>query len=153
MQLMKPAEFQKKYFEEGSAPDLKTIRSDIDKCDLPGKVIGNRYYVDAEAFEKESTTHDLVTQVMQWTNNPNHQYPYLKACMKSLSGLLAMAFYVASWVSYFLSGQWHLLLIITQRKTALTATNARVWAYTLITKRGVNTYQRLVVACIRVKPV
>lgn len=65
MQLMKPAEFQKKYFEEGSAPDLKTIRSDIDKCDLPGKVIGNRYYVDAEAFEKESTTHDLVTQVMQ----------------------------------------------------------------------------------------
>ncbi len=41
-------------FEDGSAPDPRVCRREIDLGTLPGKRIGNTYYVDTEKEQRAS---------------------------------------------------------------------------------------------------
>lgn len=50
MKLMKLSDFRAEFFIAGSAPDVKTLKSDIDSGDLAGVVIGARYYVNVDAL-------------------------------------------------------------------------------------------------------
>ncbi|MBU2805876.1 hypothetical protein HF668_12125 [Acidithiobacillus ferridurans] len=52
MKLMKLDRFRKVYFEESSAPDLRTIRGWIENGAIPGVVLnGSAYYIDQEKWE------------------------------------------------------------------------------------------------------
>ncbi|MBD0786696.1 hypothetical protein HUO09_10080 [Vibrio sp. Y2-5] len=62
--LMKLKEWCKTRFPEGQAPDLRTIRREIDLGTLPGKRIGRTYYVDADReldSSGDSTLDDLMS--------------------------------------------------------------------------------------------
>ena len=48
---MSISQFRKAFFQEGSAPDPRTVRSWVEAGTLPGRSIGGSYYVDVEAFE------------------------------------------------------------------------------------------------------
>jgi hypothetical protein len=61
--LMKVSEFRSEYFEEGSRPMPKTIRSWIDAGTLPGQRIGGTYYVDLSRWEGK-TGNPLVDKVL-----------------------------------------------------------------------------------------
>lgn len=60
MRLIDPETFQKRYFDPDCAPCLRTVRSDIEKGILPGRIIGDgkkrKFWIDAEAWEQEPNT-------------------------------------------------------------------------------------------------
>jgi len=66
--LKKLSAFQAEHFEPGSAPDVKTLKSDIDKGDLPGRKIGGKYFVDMAKYEaatdENPTGNPLVNKVL-----------------------------------------------------------------------------------------
>ena len=66
--LKKLSAFQADHFEPGSAPDAKTLKSDIDKGNLPGRKIGGKYYIDMAQYEaitdKNPTGNPLVNKVL-----------------------------------------------------------------------------------------
>lgn len=51
MKLIKLDRFRRMYFEAGSAPDSRTIKSWIEKGAIPGVVINGRVFVDQERWE------------------------------------------------------------------------------------------------------
>lgn len=59
--LMKISTFANEYFAKGNAPTLATIRGLIDRGELAGQRIGERYYVDVS---KLKTGNKLVDQVL-----------------------------------------------------------------------------------------
>lgn len=60
MRLINPAQFAEQYFDPRSAPDLRTIRSWVEKGIVPGRVIDTgarkQVFVDAEAWEEKPLT-------------------------------------------------------------------------------------------------
>jgi len=60
--LMKIKAFAEQYFAKGNAPTLSTIRGLIDRGELAGQRIGERYYVDVSKMNK--TGNKLVDQVL-----------------------------------------------------------------------------------------
>ena len=60
--LMKISTFADEYFAKGNAPTLSTIRGLIDRGELAGQRIGERYYVDVSKMNK--TGNKLVDQVL-----------------------------------------------------------------------------------------
>ena len=55
MKLIGPPEFARRYFAEGCAPDLRTIRSWVEKGIVPGRILDTgarkQVFIDAEAWE------------------------------------------------------------------------------------------------------
>lgn len=49
-------------FEKGSIPSPNTLRSWIDADEIPGKRIGNKYYIDLDGFDE--TEDQLVNAVL-----------------------------------------------------------------------------------------
>lgn len=47
--LMSISEYRATNFTEKSAPDARTIKKWIDNYELPGKIIGGKYFVEIEA--------------------------------------------------------------------------------------------------------
>ncbi len=70
MKLIKIDRFRSICFEEGSAPDRRTVRSWIDGGIVPGMVINGHAYVDLEKWEALSLTQgqqeigDLILKVI-----------------------------------------------------------------------------------------
>jgi len=60
--LIKLRNFIKTQFEEGEAPDRRTLISLIENGQLPGKRIGRDYYIDLQRFEL--TGNSLVDNVL-----------------------------------------------------------------------------------------
>ncbi len=48
--------FRELYFEKGDAPARNTIIRMIEDGELPGKRLGQRYYIDQRAWEAESSS-------------------------------------------------------------------------------------------------
>lgn len=73
LRLITPSEFAARYFEEGSAPDARTIRTWIEQGIVPGRVIGKLYYVDAGGFERAgSTGNDLADLILNGSSPHAH---------------------------------------------------------------------------------
>ena len=64
MKLITVDRFRGEFFEKGSAPDPRTVRSWIDQGIVPGRVLGKKAYVDKEALEA-GTSSELVSRVME----------------------------------------------------------------------------------------
>ncbi|HDL9506903.1 TPA: hypothetical protein PX779_000454 [Vibrio cholerae] len=63
MMLVKLSTWRKMRFPEGSAPDVRICRREIDLGTLPGKRIGRSYYVDLEK-EKNSSGDPLLDELL-----------------------------------------------------------------------------------------
>lgn len=60
---MSVAAFIERYFDPGSGPDSRTVRSWIDQGVISGRVIGKLDFVDAAAFER-STGNALADRIL-----------------------------------------------------------------------------------------
>lgn len=66
MRLITVDQFRERFFAPGSQPDRRTVRSWIESGQIPGRIVGQRYYVDEEAWMAESE-HALVDHVLRDT--------------------------------------------------------------------------------------
>jgi hypothetical protein len=65
--LMLASQWAAKYFATGSAPDLRTIRSWVQKNEVAGEVIGKQTYVDEKAWLSRSkgTGNELADRILR----------------------------------------------------------------------------------------
>lgn len=45
--------YRNKRFAKGSEPDIRTLKKLIDNCELTGKKIGKKYYIEVDEHFKE----------------------------------------------------------------------------------------------------
>lgn len=66
MRLMSLSRFRERYFEDGSAPSMATLRRWVDRGDLHGgRKVGSSYYVDIHIWE--ASDDNLVAKVLAET--------------------------------------------------------------------------------------
>ena len=51
MRLILAKKFISAYFDKGSAPDPRTVRSWVETNEVPGRIVGKQTYIDADAWE------------------------------------------------------------------------------------------------------
>lgn len=56
MRLVRIKTFREICFGDGDAPDPRTVRRGIENGDIPGRRVGGEYYVDIEAFRRQTGT-------------------------------------------------------------------------------------------------
>ena len=63
MKLISLKTFQERYFAKGEAPTEKTIKTWINKSEIPGRKLGGKYFIDCQQFEA-CKDNDLVNKVL-----------------------------------------------------------------------------------------
>ncbi len=51
--LVSIVEYREKRFMADSAPDLRTIKKLIDECEIVGRKIGKKYYIEVDDYYRE----------------------------------------------------------------------------------------------------